>query len=144
MPNLKYEDSENIKIGCVDMVVFNLHQIKQIKFFWDTRYIFGINNYRTLISQILTIFGPLGEKFDFFIFLGFEAKSDFDHKTFKIKSHSTRASEPYMNDKSPIHGRETALTFRFSAETFESDFNSKYLHKKIYSNNIYEQYLSLS
>ena len=35
---LKYGDLENIKTDRVNTVVFNLHEIKQLKFFWDTRY----------------------------------------------------------------------------------------------------------
>ena len=40
MPNfkLKYDDLENIKTDCFNTAVFNLHEIKQLKFFWDTRY----------------------------------------------------------------------------------------------------------
>ena len=34
---LKYEDLQNVKIDSVSTVVFNLLQIKQSKFFWDTR-----------------------------------------------------------------------------------------------------------
>ena len=34
---LEYDDLENIKIDRVNKVVFNLHQIKRLKFFWDTR-----------------------------------------------------------------------------------------------------------
>ena len=30
---LKYEDSENMKANRIDVVIFKLHQIKQIKFF---------------------------------------------------------------------------------------------------------------
>ena len=48
------------------------------------------------MSQILMVLDSLGEKFNFFNPLGFQAKSDFDHKTFKINSDSIRASEPYM------------------------------------------------
>ena len=51
----------------------------------------------------------------------FEAKSEFEHKTSKIKSHSARVSKLYLNDKTPIHGKETALIFRFSAEKLELD-----------------------
>ena len=40
-----------------------------------------------------------------------EAKSDFDHKTSKIKSHSARASKRYFNDKSLIHGQEQHRLF---------------------------------
>ena len=47
---------------------------------------------QTFISPILTVLGPLGEKFNFFYPLGFEAESDFDHKTSKIKSHLRRIS----------------------------------------------------
>ena len=36
---LEYDDLENIKTDLVNAVVFNLHQIKRLKFFfWDTRY----------------------------------------------------------------------------------------------------------
>ena len=35
---LEYDDLENIKTGRVDIVVFNLHQIKQSTFFGDTRW----------------------------------------------------------------------------------------------------------
>ena len=38
---LKYDDLENIKALCADTVIFNLHEIKCLKFFWDTRYIVG-------------------------------------------------------------------------------------------------------
>ena len=34
---LEYDDLENIKAASVITVVFNLHQIKRLKFFWDTR-----------------------------------------------------------------------------------------------------------
>ena len=33
---LEYDDLENIKTDCVNAVVFNLHQIKHLKFFWGT------------------------------------------------------------------------------------------------------------
>ena len=36
---LEYDDLENIKTDSVNTVVFNLHQIKRLKFFWDTWYI---------------------------------------------------------------------------------------------------------
>ena len=35
---VKYDDLENIKIDRVNTVVFNLHEVRQSKFFWDTRY----------------------------------------------------------------------------------------------------------
>ena len=39
IPNfkMKYEDSENVKIGRVNTVVLNLHKIKQ-RSFWDTEF----------------------------------------------------------------------------------------------------------
>ena len=52
-----------------------------------------INNNQTFMSEILTILGPLGEKFIVFNLLGFEAKTDFDHEIFKITTHSTRSSK---------------------------------------------------
>ena len=33
----EYDDLENIKTDGVNAIVFNLHQIKRLKFFWDTR-----------------------------------------------------------------------------------------------------------
>ena len=38
IPNFKleYDDSENIETDCVNTVVFNLHQIKRLKFFFGT------------------------------------------------------------------------------------------------------------
>ena len=36
---LKYDDLENIITDRVNTVVFSLHEIKQLKFFWDTRYL---------------------------------------------------------------------------------------------------------
>ena len=36
---LEFDDLENMKTDSVNTVVFNLHQIKHLKFFWDTRYI---------------------------------------------------------------------------------------------------------
>ena len=80
------------------------------------------------MSQIYRAVGPLGEKFDFFRLLKFEAKSDFDHKTSKLKPHSVRASEKYLNDMNPIHGRAKQSIFRCSAKSFESYFNFKFLN----------------
>ena len=34
---LEYDDLENIKADRVNAVVFDLYQIKRLKFFWDTR-----------------------------------------------------------------------------------------------------------
>ena len=31
---LEYDDLENIKTDCINTVVFNLHQIRRLKFFW--------------------------------------------------------------------------------------------------------------
>ena len=85
-------------------------------------YIFGVNDNHKYVSKILTFLCPLEEKFTFFSLLGFEAKSDLDHKTLKIRSQSTRASEQYVNDKNWINAQEATSIFRLSAENFESDF----------------------
>ena len=78
---------------------------------------FVINGNQTFISQIYRVVGHLGEKLDFFSPLGFESKSDFDHKTSNLNPHSIRVSERYLHHKNPIHGRETASIFPFSVET---------------------------
>ena len=85
-------------------------------------FIFVIIGNQTFIPQTRKIVGLLGEKLIFFSPLGFEAKSNFDPKTSKSKPESVTVSERYLNDKNPIHDRETASLFRFSAESFESDF----------------------
>ena len=41
---LEYDNLENIKTDRLNTVIFNLHQIKQSKFFWDTRYSTNNNN----------------------------------------------------------------------------------------------------
>ena len=33
---LEYDNLENVKTDHVNVVIFNLHQIKRLKFFWDT------------------------------------------------------------------------------------------------------------
>ena len=38
-----YEDSENIKAGCVSTVVFNLHQIKRRAFFLEHPVLISLN-----------------------------------------------------------------------------------------------------
>ena len=61
-----------------------LHPRKQeVDFF-----IFVINGNQSFISQIHRALSPLGKSSIFFSPLGFEAKSDFDHKPSKLKSHS--------------------------------------------------------
>ena len=35
---LKYDNLENVETDHVNTVIFNLHEINQLKFFWDTRY----------------------------------------------------------------------------------------------------------
>ena len=74
-------------------------------------YIFGINNNRTCTSQILKVVSLFGEKFNFFSPLEFEAKSKFDHRTYKIKSHSARVSKQYLNNKSDSFSRNGSLFF---------------------------------
>ena len=80
----------------------------------------GINHNQTCLFQILTVHGPLRE--NCFNPLGLEAKSDFYHRTSKIKSQSARAPKQYLKNKSPIHGQETESVFQFSAVNFESYF----------------------
>ena len=80
----------------------------------------GINHNQTCLFQILTVHGPLRE--NCLNPLGLEAKSDFDHRTSKIKSQSARAPKQYLKNKSPIHGQETESFFQFSAVNFESYF----------------------
>ena len=86
-------------------------------------FVFVISGSQTFISQIYRVVGPSGEKLNFYRSLVFEAESDFDHKITKLKPQSIRASERYLNNENLIHGRETAMIFLFSAETFESDFS---------------------
>ena len=61
---------------------------------------FGINNNRTLISEILTVLGPLKDKLRFPIPWDLKLKvtltTNQDHKTSKIKLHSIIASERYL------------------------------------------------
>ena len=48
---LKYDDLENIKTDRVNIVVFNLHEIKQLKvFFWDTQYSFILQLFRNEVT----------------------------------------------------------------------------------------------
>ena len=63
IPNfkLKYEDSENIKVDCVNTVVFNLHQIKRRACFF-----FGTPGRNTFFFSIN---GPLIQFFKVFRFL---------------------------------------------------------------------------
>ena len=60
---------------------------------------------------------------NFFNPLGFEARSNLNHKTSKLKLHSTRASKQHLKDESLTNGQETALIFWFSAENFEVNLN---------------------
>ena len=56
--NLKYDDVENIKTDRVNAVVFNLYQIKRLKFFfWDTRYIMdnSVKGGLTQFWELLTV-----------------------------------------------------------------------------------------
>ena len=94
-------------------------------------YLFEINNNLTFIYQILTVLGPLEEKYSVFNPLGFKIESNFDNETSKIKSHSTRASKQNLIDKSHIHGRETRSIFRFSAETLEPELNTLAICQKL-------------
>ena len=78
---------------------------------------FVINGNQAFISQIYRVIGPLPEKVIFFNSLRFEAKSDFDHKTSKLKPHLIRVSERYLNEKNLICSR-VSIEFSISAEDF--------------------------
>ena len=67
---------------------------------------FVISNNKSYISQNLKVVGPLGGKFDFFSFSGFEIESDFDCKISKIKLYSVRDLQRYLDEKHLIHGHE--------------------------------------
>ena len=57
-----------------------------------------ISNNQSLVSQILRVIDPLGEKFDFFSPLGFDTERDSDLETSEFKFHSV-ASKGYLNEK---------------------------------------------
>ena len=51
---LEYDNLENIKTDHVNAVVFNLDQIKCLRFFWDTRYIWlGCSTLYTLRKSLI-------------------------------------------------------------------------------------------
>ena len=81
-----------------------------------------ISGNQSFILQLLNIVGPLREQFDFFIPLGFEIQSPFDHKVSKIKFCSGRAFIWYPKDKNLIHDGETRTILKFSAKNFDTDF----------------------
>ena len=58
-----------------------LHPRKQD---WNL-FVFEINGNQTFTSQIHRVIGPMRGKLDFFIPLVFEAETEFDHKTSKLK-----------------------------------------------------------
>ena len=60
---------------------------------------------------MFTFLSPLEEKFNFFNPFGLEAKSDINDKASKMMLNLTRASKPYLNDKSLINGQDIALIF---------------------------------
>ena len=76
-----------------------------------------------MFSEILSSLGPLGEKFIFFIPLVIETESSFDHENQRFKLRLIRASNRYLNNQNPIHGRKMALVARFTAQSFETDYN---------------------
>ena len=61
--------------------------------------------------RILTVLVPLGVKFKYFNLLGFEGKSNFDHKTSEYRHTQRELQNNTLNDKNPIHGREIASFF---------------------------------
>ena len=68
---------------------------------------FVISNNHSLIFQVLKGVDSLGERVDFFSFLGFDVQSNSDLETTIIQLHPNRASKPYLNEKNLIHGGET-------------------------------------
>ena len=69
-------------------------------------------------SQICGVVGPLGENLDFFSPLGFDVKTNSDHKTQKIKLYSVRALKCYLNEINLIYGRAMATISKFSPQIF--------------------------
>ena len=53
IPNLKlkYQDSENMIMDCVNTVVFNSHQIKERNFFQDIQYITVLCNFKQNVTN---------------------------------------------------------------------------------------------
>ena len=66
------------------------------------------------------VVGPLGESFDLFSPLGFDVKTNSDHKTQKIKLYSVRALKRYLNEINLICGRVMASISDFSPQIFET------------------------
>ena len=58
---------------------------------------FVISNIQSFTSQIFGFEGSLGENLNFFSSLGFDVKTNSDHKTQKIKLYSVRALKHYLN-----------------------------------------------
>ena len=84
---------------------------------------FQIRRLQRMFSEMLSSLGPLGEKFIFFIPLGIETESLFDHENQRFKLCLIRASNRYLNNQNPIHGPKMALVSRFTAQSFETDYN---------------------
>ena len=66
------------------MLTFSTITLHPRKQNWNF-FTFIINGNQTFIFQMYKVARPLGEKLDFFSPLGFEDKSDFGHKTSKLK-----------------------------------------------------------
>ena len=64
--------------------------------------------------------GPLGENLDFFSPLGFDVKTNSDHKTQEIKLYSVRALKRHLNENNLIHGRAMAMISKFSLQILET------------------------
>ena len=86
--------------------------------------IFLISSSQSFNSQILKVTDcPLRKKCHFFIALGVDIESSFDHVTFRIKLHSIRSLQLYLNDKNLINGRQTVGIVKFTAQSKKSDHN---------------------
>ena len=66
----------------------------------------------------------LGRKPRFFSPLGFDVKTNSDHKTPKIKLYSVRALKRYLNEKNLIRDRVMATISKLSPQIFVTYFRS--------------------
>ena len=85
---------------------------------------FVIANTQSFTSQILES-SVSWENTSIFSPLGFDVKTNSDHKTQKIKLYSVRALKRYLDEKNLIHGRVMAMILKFSPQIFETYFGCK-------------------
>ena len=76
-----------------------------------------------MFSENLSLLGPLVEKLIFFIPLGIEIESSFDHENQRIKLRLSRASNRYLNDQNATHGRKMTSVSRSTAQNKKSDYS---------------------